>query len=649
MNIQEMYDAYEWLRMLDWNEQVGLLTEQARAELAKRIATSRKEVEAYIENTPLKGWQKRSADGLLEDIDEKIGEACGTMTELITAAAIGTAEESIKAYGDILSAGGAAKNVRLMDGLSREQIKAVFTDQPLGGRLLSDWVERAFHSKVRQELRISLNDGLEHGHSTRRIVEAMKAKLPEGYVKAEREMTTLARTYIQAANVGAQELCYKANEDVIKGYRRVGALDNRTCLTCAILDGKKYYGAQKRPKLPQHPRCRCIYLPITKSFEELGLDIPEFEEEARHWAIREDGSIGTGGKKVIKHGTIKGTYRDWYESLSEEDKAKTAIGPKRREFLKRGGRWKDLIDGDNDTFVRIDAAGGFNRYAAVTGNAGHVPVSVRSWNSLAFDHASVQIRDVVDHFDKPVDVVLQTTKKATDAWYTPSTNKISLGGNYFNSGAMKVDIDTETTYRHEYGHHVDRMLGNNVTFYSEGKFFSTALVQDEKLLIARAGKADISPARLQALSDEAVEKGFKKLGIDLSEFVTEISPHVSNQGTFDDLKKALIGLQEQDAKVFYEAIVGGSSRERKATHNLSGNYFGDLSDLIGSITKNKVCGMSSGYGHKDAYYTRQFAAQHEAFANLFEIMGRNSASWNAILKALVPNLSAEFERKMSNV
>lgn len=351
MDVESMYESYLWLRSLDWNEQVAILTEQARAELAKQIADSRNEIEAYIENTTLNRIQKRKAEVLLDEIDEKISEACGTMTELITAAAIGTAEESIKAYGDILSAGGAAKNVRLMDGLSREQIKAVFTDQPLGGRLLSDWVDRAFDSKVSQELRISLNDGIEHGHSTRRIVDAMKAKLPEGYAKAEHEMTTLARTYIQAANTGAQELCYEANKEIIRGFRRVGALDNRTCLTCALMDGKRYYGAQKRPKLPQHPRCRCIYLPILPSFKEMGLDIPEFEDEARHWAIREDGSIGTGGKKIIKHGTIRGTFRDWYESLSDEDKAKTSIGKKRMKFLADGGDWDRLIDYQNNRAV----------------------------------------------------------------------------------------------------------------------------------------------------------------------------------------------------------------------------------------------------------------------------------------------------------
>ena len=39
---------------------------------------------------------------------------------------------------------------------------------------------------------------------------------------AANEAAMLARTYVQAANIGAQAAVYKQNEDVIKGYNTSG-------------------------------------------------------------------------------------------------------------------------------------------------------------------------------------------------------------------------------------------------------------------------------------------------------------------------------------------------------------------------------------------------------------------------------------------
>lgn len=255
MDIDKMYAAYEWVRMLNWNEQVAGLTEQARASLAVTIAKIRQDLIKIIEDTDdLAYKEKENVRYLLDAIDDKISESCESISDMITVASVGTVTATISEMNSILSANGSAKNVHLFEGLSENQVTAIFKEQPLGGKKLFEWVEQSFENKVQQEIRIALNDGIEHGRSTRKIVNDMMSKIDVGIEGAKKEMTTLARTYIQAANTGAHELCYQENSDIIKGYKRVGALDNRTCLTCALLDGKKYYGAQKRPKLPQHPR-----------------------------------------------------------------------------------------------------------------------------------------------------------------------------------------------------------------------------------------------------------------------------------------------------------------------------------------------------------------------------------------------------------
>lgn len=66
-------------------------------------------------------------------------------------------------------------------------------------------------------------------------------------------------------------------------------MDERTCLTCLELDG-----ALNPPELPIHEGCRCITLPVTKTFKELGIDIAEFPKGTRSSAIgpvAEDGGL----------------------------------------------------------------------------------------------------------------------------------------------------------------------------------------------------------------------------------------------------------------------------------------------------------------------------------------------------------------------
>lgn len=89
--------------------------------------------------------------------------------------------------------------------------------------------------------------------------------------------TTALRTY---RDYGREALADPQNSDVVKGVELLCALDERTCLTCLELDG-----AQNPPELPIHKGCRCITLPVTETFKDLGIDVPEFLEGDRASAI----------------------------------------------------------------------------------------------------------------------------------------------------------------------------------------------------------------------------------------------------------------------------------------------------------------------------------------------------------------------------
>ena len=86
----------------------------------------------------------------------------------------------------------------------------------------------------------------------------------------DQERPTTSRDY-------GRELRAQPNTgDLITGVRFVCALDERTCLTCLELDG-----SETPPVLPIHEGCRCVTVPITKSWRQLGLDMDEFPDGTR--------------------------------------------------------------------------------------------------------------------------------------------------------------------------------------------------------------------------------------------------------------------------------------------------------------------------------------------------------------------------------
>jgi len=77
-------------------------------------------------------------------------------------------------------------------------------------------------------------------------------------------------------------------DSILKGMRLLCTLDEKTCLKCLNLDG-----SENSVKLPIHEGCRCVMIPISKSWKELGVDIDEVEEGTRSSAI---GQVpGSGG------------------------------------------------------------------------------------------------------------------------------------------------------------------------------------------------------------------------------------------------------------------------------------------------------------------------------------------------------------------
>ena len=91
--------------------------------------------------------------------------------------------------------------------------------------------------------------------------------------------------------------------------------------------------------------CRCVALPVMKSWRELGLDRDELEPAIRPYTIRPDKNIDAGGMRtIIESGRHQGDYASWW---AKQDRAfrVNAVGPGRFELLESGKiKFEDLVD-----------------------------------------------------------------------------------------------------------------------------------------------------------------------------------------------------------------------------------------------------------------------------------------------------------------
>lgn len=143
-----------------------------------------------------------------------------------------------------------------------------------------------FAAQVRQ--------GLANAETNQQIISRIvgKSGQPGIMETARRNAAALVQTSVQTVANDARRATFKANSDVIKGIRQVSTLDGHTSLTCIAysecewdLDFKPI-GPKSKQKpynggTPRHFNCRSVEVPITKTFKELGLNIPEPKQTTR--------------------------------------------------------------------------------------------------------------------------------------------------------------------------------------------------------------------------------------------------------------------------------------------------------------------------------------------------------------------------------
>lgn len=191
------------------------------------------------------------------------------------------------------------------------------------GALLEPFVQsftaRAI-SVIDRAIRVGIAQGIPTADIVRQLRGTKAANYRDGLISnmLKREGDAMVRTAIQHVNVQGQMAVAASNSDLVKRYRWLSTLDNRTSQICKSLDGKIFL-IGKGPLPPAHVNCRSFVLLLVD-----GIDPTEGTKRA---------SKGDEGGQQVDAGL---TYYDWLKTQPFAFQV-DALGLSRATLFRKGG------------------------------------------------------------------------------------------------------------------------------------------------------------------------------------------------------------------------------------------------------------------------------------------------------------------------
>lgn len=278
--------------------------------------------------------QRHEIERLLEDVySEMKGKILEAGEDVIQAAGLSTTTTLNAAVGLSVS----------FARLPKEAVVSWFEMSTVEGLLVNDWLKKLEQTAV-DRIVASGRQAMVEGLGAQATARLMRQKGIEGSVPG---LEGLARTWLQsAAHYAKEEVIKRDFDDLVVGWKYSATLDRRTCLICGPTDGKVFKKDESRPVLPRHWRCRCAYVPLPKTWRDLGIDKDEVEEGTRpavkhsgRTVQHRDGSTSTKFKvESVEHVPQSMTYQAWMKRQVEKDPdfVKSVLGKTRFELFKAG-------------------------------------------------------------------------------------------------------------------------------------------------------------------------------------------------------------------------------------------------------------------------------------------------------------------------
>jgi SPP1 gp7 family putative phage head morphogenesis protein len=301
-------------------------------EMMRHYAVARDEIMTAIRHGT-EGWGGYTRGFRLDRLKGMVSEIESAM-EFANVGATSTLDESLKAFGITQAEGLGGEMTRhfpphLGIGLIDVPLSHVFeiVGEPMLGETFGErmlWNNQQNVRKIRDRLTQSVIQGEDMGQASRRLFGS--GKWMTGVIGKDARMRAemIARTEIQRVSNAVTRKIYEENQDVVKGIQYIATLDRRTCIICGSDDGQVWYynkDIANAPTVPRHPRCRCTYSPVTKSWKELGINRSELPPGTR---ASMDGQV----LDVI-------TYGQWFKTQPTSFQL-DHLGPTRYRLWKQG-------------------------------------------------------------------------------------------------------------------------------------------------------------------------------------------------------------------------------------------------------------------------------------------------------------------------
>lgn len=217
-----------------------------------------RDVRKKLSGHDLTEFSRTRFEKLLKQVDDLIKITYGDFTselqgDLFDFASY-EADFETRALGNVVAAD--------FDLPSDAQLIAAVTARPLSirgsGKLLKPWIQD-WSKQERQRVTNTIRQGYYEGQTTAQIVRSVRGTKARRYkdgilAVSDRHANTVVRTAVQHVATVARNEVYKANSDIVEGYRWVSTLDGRTSAVCRSLDGR-VFEVGKGPLPPIHPNC----------------------------------------------------------------------------------------------------------------------------------------------------------------------------------------------------------------------------------------------------------------------------------------------------------------------------------------------------------------------------------------------------------
>lgn len=286
------------------------------------------------------------------------------------------------------------------------------------------------------------------------------------------------------------------------------------------------------------------------------------------------------------------------------------------------------------------------------------------WHEASFSNAPTWLKKKIASVGDPKEVKQTPGKTASCTW----RQQIEMGSR------ARTRARDQSTWRHEYGHHLDGNLDEKAMYVSSDVRFSAAMAKDSARLVSDAGhvrRGRSTAGRLaemdQAYRDSAVEIGgrvdwhdwlaerFARHGVDYAAAFQALRKHtvfanvLSGEALAQRLARIATAFDLRDAQGLMDALLGKGNIREVSTCGSMG-VCSSLSDLIGSVTRNKVAGRElSSWGHSSRYYAKhESLAGAEAWANLTCLHGEGGLFWQQVVAHFVPETNRAFLEVMKD-